>query len=65
MSLDKKPASQKSWKPAPKNAGPATTGQVIGVWLAPDEDVQWNWSCQDGKRIVTGYQIVKNLLAHF
>lgn len=37
-----------------------TTGGMMNVTLAPDEDVEWTWSYgADGQRQVIGYTIIK------
>lgn len=33
------------------------TGEIQGVFLQPDEEVEWHGNWADGKFIVTGYTI--------
>lgn len=36
------------------------TGDIISVWVHPDELVKWIWTSDpDGSRRVTGYEITK------
>jgi hypothetical protein len=46
---------------APPNFDPAvTTPQILNVTLAADEEAVWIWTyLPDGRRAVTGYEIVK------
>ena len=34
-----------------------TTGQITGVWINPDEDVEWTKQMINGYEIITGYTI--------
>lgn len=47
----------KIWHPAPESIGPCQTGDIQGVNLFPDEEVEWVYS---GNR-VTGYTIKKKI----
>jgi len=61
MKLGKK-TKLKRFEQAPKSAIPVHTGQVTGVFLAPDETVTWIWThYPDGTSAVTGYHISKKL----
>lgn len=49
---------------APQSEGVTQATQVFNVELADDEDVQWEWTqMADGKRVVTGYTIIKKQVA--
>jgi hypothetical protein len=49
----------KQWIPAPANDSQPVSGAVLGVSLNPGESVQWAYTIlPDGKRIVTGYDII-------
>ena len=36
-----------------------TTGQITGVWINPEEDVEWTKQMINGYEIITGYTINK------
>ena len=49
----------KKWVPAPQEFY-ADGNHVLGVWLAEDEEVHWQWThTPDGQSLVTGYTITK------
>lgn len=49
------------WTPVPYDCTPETTGGMLGVYLHPDENVEWHFSYgADGKRFITGYTITKD-----
>lgn len=50
------------WHPAPYQTGPATTGQVLGVWLFADEEIDWIWDHTGGNSQITGYTLKKKEL---
>ncbi|MBI5394855.1 MAG: hypothetical protein HZA91_06105 [Verrucomicrobia bacterium] len=47
----------KRWVIAPQS-NCASAPAVQGVWLAPDEDVQWTWTHTTRGSYVSGYVIV-------
>lgn len=48
------------WEPAPISLNPPKSGKINGIWLKPDEYVEWLWTDYlDGTRQVTGYIITK------
>lgn len=52
-------SSGQRWSPAPIT-DPLTTGSVLGVWLSPDEEVDWHVCFgPDGTQLVNGYTIKK------
>ena len=49
----------KHWVLAPGNSTPLVSGAVLGVYLNPGEQVKWAYFITpDGKRVVTGYEII-------
>jgi hypothetical protein len=49
----------KQWSSAPESNGQAVNGAVLGVSLDPGERVEWVYTVMpDGRRIVTGYNIL-------
>lgn len=46
---------------APRAAYPAndTTGMIVRVALADNEDVEWHWSHSEAGSVVTGYTVRK------
>jgi hypothetical protein len=62
MKQDPKTAGKKRWVPAPPSDPPDVmhSGQITGVYLAPDEEVEWHWThSPDGTSVVTGYTLKK------
>jgi hypothetical protein len=50
---------KKKWIPAPDADNQMASGSVLGVSLAPGERVEWVYTVtSDGRRIVTGYEIL-------
>ena len=47
---------------APRSTGPMRAGDLLGVEVGPDENVEWAWShdCKRGSS-VTGYTIVRRI----
>ena len=46
----------------PYQSSSYTTGTIQGVWLAPDEEVEWMWTYGlDNLAYVSGYTIKKKL----
>lgn len=56
---DNKTRESKTWVPSPQEFY-ADDNRVLGVWLAEDEEVHWQWTHNpDGQSLVTGYTITK------
>jgi len=45
--------------PAPEHGHPENS--ILSVLVDEDEDVQWHVTYRDGKRFVTGYDVVKRM----
>jgi len=55
--LSKRP--KRRWVPAPDDTDQAANNAVTGVFLDINERVEWVYSSMpDGKRVVTGYDIL-------
>jgi len=55
--------SGRQWHPAPWQSAPMNTGSITGLWMAPDEDVDWFWThTADGKSYVSGYTLKKKAI---
>ena len=52
--------SDKTWCRAP-SSGFSQSGVITGVWLGPNEEVEWSWVHAPNGSYVNGY-IVKNKL---
>jgi hypothetical protein len=51
--------SEKRWIPAPASDSQNVNGAVLGAFVDADERVEWTYTIlPDGKRIVTGYDIL-------
>ena len=46
---------EKVWKPAPCQFGPTHTGSIMGIWVFPDEEVEWIWTHTPDGSYVSGY----------
>jgi hypothetical protein len=56
-------ATMKHWIPAPSTDTQPHSGAVLGVSLNAGERVQWAYTIlPDGRRVVTGYDIITPLL---
>lgn len=49
----------KRWVAAPQSLESSSSNRILGVDLAPGEDVQWTWTVLPGGwRYVSGYTII-------
>lgn len=61
---EKEKNAGKTWVPAPQEFY-ADGNRVLGVWLAQDEEVHWQWThTPDGQSRVTGYSIITKEVIH-
>lgn len=47
----------KVWTPVPYNNAPVTTGTLQGVWVFPQQQIEWIWTHTSEGSYVSGYLI--------
>ena len=47
----------KKWFPTPFQNVPQTTGAIQGIWLAPNQEVEWIWTHGLNGSFVSGYTV--------
>lgn len=54
-----KDSGGREWHPAPWQSAPMTSGTIQGVWLSPNEEVEWTWETSpfDGTSRIVGYTL--------
>jgi hypothetical protein len=54
---EKKETGGKVWRPAPAQSAPMHSGTLHGVWVHPDNEVEWIWTHTPGGSFISGYTI--------